>query len=92
MSPSFVLYVVVLFAGSADNKTEHTTMLAQQSVPHLGSHSVYFLAWFVKTHDIPKIHVDSEFGGLATIGRSLGTTTYVHIDSCHDINVASVPG
>ncbi len=49
-----------------------------------------FQASFVKTNDILKTCVDVKFGGLATIGRSLGSTAYIRINLCHDISVNSV--
>ncbi|KAK0184465.1 hypothetical protein F5146DRAFT_1228636 [Armillaria mellea] len=57
------------------NRRDYAGSTKQEFLQRLGSESAYFLTWFVKTNDIPKIGADGKSGGLATIGWSLGTTT-----------------
>ncbi|KAK0460403.1 uncharacterized protein EV420DRAFT_209411 [Desarmillaria tabescens] len=70
------------YAGSTKYTDEELAELREgktEFLQRLGSESAYFLAWFVKTHDIPKIGTDGKSGGLATVGWSLGTTTPLSI-------------
>ncbi len=67
------------YAGSTKYTDEELAELREgktEFLQRLGSESAYFLAWFIKTNDIPKIGADGKSGGLATIGWSLGTATY----------------
>ncbi|PBK85367.1 hypothetical protein ARMGADRAFT_1018040 [Armillaria gallica] len=66
------------YAGSTKYTDEELAELREgktEFLQRLGSESAYFLAWFIKTNDIPKISADGKSGGLATIGWSFGTAT-----------------
>ncbi|KAK0502173.1 hypothetical protein EDD18DRAFT_1065220 [Armillaria luteobubalina] len=66
------------YAGSTkytDEELAEITAGKTEFLQRLGSESAYFLAWFIKTNNIPKIGADGKSGGLATIGWSFGITT-----------------